>query len=138
MCTGDDFMTADPSLLPKEVAALVHHIELNRSGWWDKVIQRLALAAVWWSDHPPSVDEIKQTLSQEFKLSLSHDKLRAVLSALEKQDLLVVLPEEQYRIPDAQRLVFERDIAAAEKVESDARAFFCTLAQGLCADIDWK
>ncbi|MGC2518278.1 MAG: hypothetical protein WA373_04130 [Burkholderiales bacterium] len=129
-------MTADPSLLPKEVAALVHHIELNRSGWWDKVIQRLALAAVWWSDHPPSVDEIKQTLSREFKLSLSHDKLRAVLSALEKQDLLVVLPEEQYRIPDAQRLAFEQDIAAAEKVESDAREFFCTLAKGLGADID--
>ena len=96
-------MTADPAVLPKEVAVLVHHIELNRSGWWDKVIQRLALAAVWWSDHPPSVDEIKQTLSQQFKLSLSHEKLRSVLSALEKQDLLVLLPEQQYRIPDAQR-----------------------------------
>ncbi len=129
-------MTADPSVLPKEVAVLVHHIELNRSGWWDKVIQRLALAAVWWSDHPPSVDEIKQTLSQQFKLTLSHEKLRAVLSALEKQDLLIMLPEQQYRIPDAQRLLFEQDIAAAEKVESDAREFFFTLAKGLCADID--
>lgn len=129
-------MSADATLLPKEVAALVHHIELNRSGWWDKVIQRLALAAVWWSDHPPSADEIKQTLSQEFKLSLSHDKLRAVISALEKQDLLVALPEGQYRIPDAKRLVFEQDIAAAEKVEFDARDFFCKLARELCADID--
>lgn len=129
-------MSADASLLPKEVAALVHHIELNRSGWWDKVIQRLALAAVWWSDHPPSADEIKNTLLQEFKLSLSHDKLRAALSALEKQDLLVANHEGQYRIPDAQRSVFEQDIAAAEKVEFDAREFFCKLAGELCAGLD--
>lgn len=129
-------MSADTTLLPKEVAALVHHIELNRSGWWDKVIQRLALAAVWWSDHPPSADEIKKTLLQEFKLSLSHDKLRTALTALEKQDLLVALQEGEYRIPDAQRLVFERDIEAAEKVEFDARGFFCRLARDLCTDLD--
>ncbi len=129
-------MSADASLLPKEVAALVHHIELNRSGWWDKVVQRLVLAAVWWSDHPPSADEVKKTLLQEFKLSLSHDKLRVVLSALEKQDLLVALHEGRYRIPDAQRLVFEREIAAAEKVECDAREFFCKLARELCTGLD--
>ena len=129
-------MTTDATLLPKEVATLVHHIELNRAGWWDKVVQRLALAAVWWSDHPPTADEIKKTLLQEFKLSLSHDKLSAVLSALEKQDLLVALHEGQYRIPDAQRLVFEQDVAAAEKVELDAREFFCKLASELCAGLD--
>ena len=129
-------MSADASRLPKEVAALVHHIELNRSGWWDKVVQRLALAAVWWSDHPPSADEIKKTLLQEFKLSLSHDKLCAALSALEKQDLLVALHAGQYRIPDGQRLVFEQDIAAAEKVEFDACEFFCKLARELCAGLD--
>ncbi len=129
-------MSADATLLPKEVAVLVHHIELNRSGWWDKVVQRLALAAVWWSDRPPSADEIKNTLSQEFKLPLSHDKLRTVLSALEKQDLLVALQEGRYRIPDAQRLVFEQDISAAEKVESSAREFFCKLAKELCAGLD--
>lgn len=129
-------MSADASLLPKEVAALVHHIELNRSGWWDKVAQRLALAAVWWSDHPPSADEIKKTLSQEFKLALTEDKLRAALSALEKQDLVVALQEGKYRIPDAQRLVFEQDIEAAEKVEVDAREFFCKHARELCAGLD--
>lgn len=129
-------MSTDASRLPKEVAALVHHIELNRSGWWDKVVQRLALAAVWFSDHPPSTDEIKKTLLQEFKLSLTHEKLRAALSSLEKQDLLVALEGTRYRIPDSQRAVFEQDIEAAEKVESDAREFFCKLVRELCAGLD--
>lgn len=129
-------MSTDASRLPKEVAALVHHVELNRSGWWDKVVQRLALAAVWLSDHPPSTDEIKETLVQEFKLSLTHEKLCAALSSLEKQDLLVVLEDMRYRIPDSQRAVFEQDIEAAEKVESDAREFFCKLVRELCAGLD--
>ena len=129
-------MSTDASRLSKEVAALVHHVELNRSGWWDKVVQRLVLAAVWLSDHPPSTDEINKTLLHEFKLSLTHEKLRAALSSLEKQDLLVVLEDTRYRIPDSQRAVFEQDIEAAEKVESDAREFFCKLGGELCAGLD--
>lgn len=129
-------MSTDASRLPKEVAALVHHVELNRSGWWDKVVQRLALAAVWLSDHPPSTDEIKKTLLQEFKLSLTHEKLRAALSSLEKQDLLVVLEDTRYRIPDSQRAVFEQDIEAAEKVESEAREFFYKLVREFCTGLD--
>lgn len=128
-------ITGDASPLPKEVAALVHHIELNRSGWWDKVVQRLALAAVWLSDEPPSANEIKKTLLQVFKLSLGDDKLLSALNALEKQDLLVAFHAGRYRIPDVQRLVFEKDIEAAEKVEIDARNFFCKLSLELCVGL---
>ena len=67
---------------------------------------------------------------------MSDDKLRVALRALEKQDLLVALPEGRYHIPDARRLEFEQDIAAAEKVELDAREFFCKLASELCAGLD--
>lgn len=129
-------MSAIAALLPKEVVALVHHIELNRSGWWDKVVQRLALAAVWLSDYPPSTQEIKKTLLDEFRLSLSHERVRAALSALEQQNLLVALDDDKYRIPDSQRVLFEQEVEAAEKVESDAREFFCGLARVLCPSID--
>ncbi len=35
-------MSTNRSILPKEVIALVQHIELNKAGWWD--IQNLRLA----------------------------------------------------------------------------------------------
>jgi len=53
-------MSTGRSVLSREVMALVHHVELNRAGWWDKVVQRLTLAAVWLADHAPSVLEIKR------------------------------------------------------------------------------
>ena len=46
-------------LLPTEVAALVHHVELTRAGWWDKAVHRLVLAAVWLADKPLTVREIQ-------------------------------------------------------------------------------
>ena len=129
-------MSTGPSTLSKEVVALVHHVELNRSGWWDKVVQRLALAAVWLSDHPPSTQEIKTTLLEEFSLPLSDEKLRAALSALEQQGSLVALDDDRYRIPDSQRVSFEQEIEASEKVGSDACEFFCGLARALCPYLD--
>lgn len=129
-------MSANTSLLPKEVTALVHHVELHRAGWWDKTVHRLVLAAVWLSDRSPSTYEIQKTLKEEFRLSLSAGKLSSALSALESQGLLVPLPDDSFRIPDKQRAVFEQDIAATEKVEANARGFFFRLVKDLCAGLD--
>jgi hypothetical protein len=79
-------MSTNTSLLPKEVTALVHHIELNRAGWWDKTVHRLVLAAVWLSDHTPNTDEIQATLKAQIRLSISKGKLSSVLSTLETQN----------------------------------------------------
>jgi hypothetical protein len=122
--------------LPEVVTALVHHVELNRSGWWEKSIQRLVLASVWLADHPPRADEIQKTLIQEFHLSLSPAKLGSALTFLVKQNLLIELQDGSFRIPDSERVVFERDIERAEKVASEARDFFYSLVRELCNNLD--
>ena len=94
------------------------------------------MAAVWLSDHAPTSDEIKATFKNQFQLSLNAQKLSASLSALESQGLLVRLPGNLFRIPDQKRAIFEKEIAAAEKVASDARSFFSSLVTKLCAELD--
>ena len=123
-------------LLPTEVTALVHHVELNRAGWWDKAVHRLVLAAVWLSDHTPSTDEIWTILEREFRLNLSKTKLSSALGSLESQGMLIKLPDASYRIPEQQRSIFEKEIADAERVASNAQAFFVTLVTKICADLD--
>jgi len=125
-------------LLPKEVTALVHHVELNRAGWWDKAVHRLVLAAVWLSDHTPSTDEIRTILEGEFRLKLSKIKLSSALDSLESQGMLIKLPDASYRIPEQQRLIFEKEIADAESVESNAQAYFVTLVTTICDNLDAK
>ncbi|MCG8431234.1 MAG: hypothetical protein MJA29_08680 [Candidatus Omnitrophica bacterium] len=131
-------MNTNVSVLPSEVAALVHHVELNRAGWWDKAVQRLVLAAVWLSQDSLNKDGIQKILKDVFKLSLTTEKLTLALSVLETEDLLIVLRDGSYRIPDKQRKVFEQDIAAAEKIEMKARGFFFGLVTGLNLGLNEK
>lgn len=107
--------------------ALVQHIELNKAGWWDKAVHRLVMAAVWLADEPLRVDAIQTALKATFKLSLPTPKLNLALTSLESRKMLLRLPSDTYRIPDEQRGIFEKEIAASEKVEIQAKESFCRL-----------
>lgn len=129
-------MTESHSLLPREVSALVHHVELNRAGWWDKALNRLVLAAVWLAEGNPDVADIRTTFQGAFGLAIGPEKLASILPALEAEDSLVQVSDGVYRIPDKARTVFEQEIAAAEEVERNAREFFSSLAEKACPDLD--
>lgn len=120
-------MSKNNSLLPREAVALVQHIELNKAGWWDKAVHRLVMAAVWLAEEPPSVVAIQAALKRTFKLSLPTPKLNLALTSLESRKMLLRLQSDTYRIPEEQRVVFEKDIAASEKVEVQAKKSFCKL-----------
>lgn len=129
-------MTDKHSLLPREVSALVHHVELNRAGWWEKALNRLVLAAVWLAEPNPDMMEICTTLQATFGLTIGPNKLGSILSALEAEDCLVQVAGGEVRIPDKARASFEQEIAEAEKVERNARTFFSSLAEKTCPALD--
>ena len=120
-------MSTNNSLLPREAVALVHHIELNKAGWWDKAIHRLVLACVWLADEPPNIGAIQLALKDTFKLSLGTPKLMSALASLESRQMLLQLPSDSYRIPQEQRVIFEQEIAASEMAEREAKESFCRL-----------
>lgn len=37
---------ADTGIRP-ELVSLIHHVELNKAGWWDGAIRQFILAAIW-------------------------------------------------------------------------------------------
>lgn len=128
--------------LPKEVVALVHHVELNSAGWWERTIQRLVMAAVWLSGKPLRKDEINAYLRDQFKLDLSTPKLDSALGHLESDTLLVPVGDGAYRIPDSQQTKLDAEVLEAEVVAKNAREFFCAtlsdLGSALNPDQVWK
>jgi len=122
-------MSTNNSLLPKEAVALVQHIELNKAGWWDKAVHRLVLASVWLAEEPPDVDAIHESLKSTFKLPLTTPKLLSALASLESKQMLLRLPSDKFRIPEEQRAIFEKEIAASEKAEGEAKKSFCKLVE---------
>ncbi len=135
-------MSTSYSLLPREVTALISHVELNQAGWWDKTLQRLVLATVWLMEESPDRAKISRMLKESWNLTVSPEKLESVLNSLMDEDSLIKVSNDVYRIPEEKRKIFERDIKAAEKAESDAREYFCSLVEDSCPDLDgqevWK
>ncbi len=124
----------DQQTLSKEVIALVHNIELNQAGWWDKTVSRLIMAAAWKSDLAVHKNAIKAVLSDEFKLNVTDAKLDSMLSKLENAGDLVRTSGAHYQIPSAKRRVFDQEIVAAEANQEQAKAHFCSLVNSLAIE----
>lgn len=126
------------ALLPKEVTALIHHIELNKDGWWDKAVQRLVLATIWLDSVPLNSEQITASLESSFRLKLGSFKVVDILTQLERQNNVIKLPGGLYRIPDNKRTEFEKEIQASEQAESRAKEYFARLMveQKLTIDSD--
>ncbi len=135
-------MSESHSLLPREVTALVSHIELNQAGWWDKTLQRLILASVWLMEKSTAKDEISRMLKEDWNLTVNPEKLESVLNSLMDEESLIRVSNDVYRIPEEKRKIFEREIDATEKAENNAREYFCSLVADSCPNLDsqevWK
>jgi hypothetical protein len=129
-------MSTNAPLLHQEVAALIHHVELNRDGWWEKAVQRIILSAIWLCPRNPTAAEIRTKLNEAFHLVLGDEKFYATLDTLKLQDQLVELPDYTFKIADAAKIGFEKEIADAEKVAKDARNVFLALANSTCPAIE--
>ena len=129
-------MNEGHSSLPLEVTALVHHVELHRAGWWDATLKRLVLAAVWLTEGDADKTEISRVLQDNWNLTVGSDKLLSVLMSLINEDTLVQVSNDVYRIPEVARKIFEREIADAEKAETNAREYFHSLMERACPNLD--
>jgi hypothetical protein len=129
-------MDDSKKLLPSELAALVHHVELNRSGWWDKTLEGVVLTSIWLAETNPTKDQIRQTLVNKFGLTSNNGKLDSVLNSLETRDYIIRFSETTYRIAESKRKGFEADIANAERVEAEATSFFYALVAKVCPDLN--
>ena len=130
------------AMIPAEIVAIVQNTELNRSGWWDKTIQRLILGVAWLAGKPVTVSDIQQNIKSAVQLNLSLTKIRSAIKDLEKQDALVPLDSSLYRIPDSYRPKLEKDIAKARDVNLGTQKLFAKMLLEACNDLDpdhtWK
>ena len=122
--------------LPPGLVSLVHHIELNKAGWWDRGTQRLILAAVWISQSHPTPAEVRHRLLQDFRLDIGEESFKRHVSGLCGSDSLVVLPGGQLKITESARKRFEETISEAEELEARAKARFIVHLREFCQELD--
>lgn len=121
--------------LPRELISLVHHVELNKSGWWEQATQRFILTIVWLSESPLNINEISDSLKSTFSAHIDREKLRRQVETLQRNRQLVATLDGHVRLSERARMKFERDLKEAEDLENDVKTLFIDLISGACSSL---
>ena len=122
--------------LPPEIISLVHHIELNKEGWWEKALQQLILAASWLSSKNISVEEIIDYYRSQFKLNLDPGMIRSLVGSLCSANILVRMPDNRFKISEATLKDFENRLKEAEAIEQKCKRKFFEIMELCCPSLD--
>lgn len=114
-------------ILPKELSALVQHIELNKAGWWEKTVERLVLTGIWLNGQSATKEQVLATLSEQFGQSLTNDKFNRIIDELIVQGLIVQIQDNHYRIPDQKQQEFAQQIEETENCREATEKLFIEL-----------
>ena len=127
--------------LPSELVSLVHHIHLNRSGWWNDAMERLVLATFWLSDAPLPPDGVVEAIRRHFDVAVNSLPVSQAVARLRARGELMSLPNRALKIAEQRRHEFERERQRGAHVEERARRRFTELVEesgtGLDGDGLW-
>ena len=129
-------MNPDAPFLSHEISALVHHVELNRAGWWDEALSGIVLASVWSFDHPVNEEYIHSELQKSFKLTVGNEHLSLIISKLKENDSLIEVGGGLLKMSEQLRITLEKDVKEAQQAQMDAQAFFDSLVIDSVIKID--
>jgi len=129
---------ADSKGLAPELIALVHHIELNKAGWWDVAIQRLILTAFYLRKQSQtlSVYEICAALKERYAVEISEPTVRGQLEILVGSGDILEPQRGRFKVLEAAIARCEIDIQVATELEAEVRERFDTLLTLHCPLID--
>ncbi len=129
---------AEAQKLSPELVSLVHHIELNKAGWWEMAVQRLVLTAFWIKRGmiALSPDEVRSTLATEFRVTLEASRIEKHLQDLLSGGQLLHLPDGRLKLGEQTIRDCERDLTEAVHLEVTVKCRFHTLLTEGCPAVD--
>src|SRR5437899_964473 len=126
----------DGTKLPPELVSLIHHVELNKAGWWEKGLQRFVIATIWLSRKVLTRQGIAAGLQEKFSINLSLERIGKQVDALCRSDTLVCLPDGRLKISESALGEFERGVKEAEEIEEAAKRKFVQILGEYCSTLD--
>lgn len=123
-------------VLPVEIVAMVHHLELNRAGWWDRALNRLVLAGFWLVGPTATLRDVRTFLKRNFGLAINLNRAEQHVEALVASGDLQPLHRDRYKISEATSARLLRERNESEQLAQSAKAVFSELLHELCPSLD--
>ncbi|MGR8981823.1 MAG: hypothetical protein ACU84H_17270, partial [Gammaproteobacteria bacterium] len=122
--------------LSPELVSLVHHVELNQSGWWKKAVKKIIIAAIWSASRPLSSQEIKDILYEDFNIDLDLITLEAQIQVLRSEQIIISTDNKKLVVSQIELKSFEEELHNAEKDAEEAKQQFYILISSYCTILD--
>ena len=123
-----DNIMSDTRLSPA-IVALIHHTELNRSGWFE-AYKKHAISTLFWLENTDlSPQDIIDKQTDLGITGLSVPETSAFLSELCDENVLIKINEGQYRLTESSFHEVGKLISSAETLEQAVIANFCEIME---------
>lgn len=120
------------SALPPELVSLIHHVELNTTGWWDKAVQRLIVFIIWLEGGQSTPEAIQQVFKKDFGVDCEAVRIQEQIDGLSSVGVIVSLPDDQCKISEQSLKEYEQKIAEGQDLENRVKTRFRKIFGTLC------
>lgn len=130
--------------ITSELVALIHHIELDKAGWWEKALQKLALTVFHLKSDQPTLDasEIAKALEESFRIEIPVSDISSQLDVLREDGQILEVAKGRFKISESTLRKCQSEIEDATKLEEEVQACFAEQLAKFCPLIDsdfaWK
>jgi hypothetical protein len=121
--------------LKEELVSLIHHIELNKVGWWDKTIQRIILGIIWSSGNRLSAKAVYNTSKNKYHINITQDIVDRMVQTSIDSDILALLPSEELKILEEPLKSFETELEQTKDVAEEAKKSFTKIVYVHCPSV---
>jgi len=126
-----------PRVLPRELVSLVHHIELNKAGWWDKAIQQFVLSVMWFErNRSMTLSDVVDKLRTEFNVSIDSVKVQKQIDLLIKEGRVIRLHDGRFKLSEIALGQIQKLVQESEAIEQHVKNKFMSIVEQLCPSLD--
>jgi hypothetical protein len=126
--------------LPSEVVSLIHHIELNKTGWREKALQKLIIGILWLSKEPLTINQICDNMFSNYLIKLDLPQLQSYVDILSKDGAVIEI-HGNYKLTESYLEQLKKDKEQVNRIEIETKNLFIDLLKNVCpslpADETW-
>jgi hypothetical protein len=122
--------------LSPEIVSLIHHVELNESGWWKKAVGQVVRGVLWKSKSAMTLAELHAALKRETGIHLPDDVLTKQLDALCNQGSVTRIPGPNFKLTERARVELSTAHGKAVSEQATCHAEFLASCTQHCPKLD--
>jgi len=128
--------SSDHRTLPPELVALIHHVELSESGWYDQLIDQLVLSHLFLGDSPCTLDDLKAGLQSNLGFAADETTLRKSIARLKKSRKLAGSSNRSFALTELAMRETQAAVTENDLLDERVSQRFKQLVREEVAEID--